>query len=147
MIIGAHSIIYSTNPDADRAFLRDVLKLGSVDAGGGWLIFGLPPAEVAVHPSDRDSLHELYLMCDDLAAFIADIEDQHAVCGPVSDQPWGLLTHIDLPGGGKLGVYQPRHVRPEPMTAEPKRPTAARPVTKARTRKAVKRPQKRRRRR
>ena len=98
VFIGAHSIIYSTNPDADRAFLRDVFKLPNVDVGGGWLIFGLPPAEVAVHPSDKDNQHELYLMCDDIEAFVAEMKTHNIVCGPVMDQGWGLLTRMTLPG-------------------------------------------------
>jgi hypothetical protein len=115
MIIGAHAIIYSTNPEADRAFLRDVIGLTNVDVGGGWLIFGLPPAELAVHPAEENDVHELYLMTDDVEGFIAGMTARDVVCGPLHDQPWGALTHIVLPGGGKLGVYQPRHARPEPM--------------------------------
>src|SRR5881227_2480671 len=115
MIIGAHSIIYSTNPDADRAFLRDVLKLTNVDVGGGWLIFGLPPAEVAVHPHEKNNVHEFYLMCDDVEALIADMKKRNVECSPVHNQGWGLLTQVTLPGGGKLGIYQPRHARPEAM--------------------------------
>ena len=118
MITGAHAIIYSKNPDADRAFLRDVLKLTNVDVGGGWLIFGLPPAEVAVHPSDKNDVHELYLMCDNVEAFVADMQKHNVVCDAVKDEGWGVLTHLTLPGGGKLGVYQPRHARPQPMSAE-----------------------------
>ena len=125
MIIGAHSIIYSTSPDADRAFLRDVLKLPNVDVGEGWLIFGLPPAEVAVHPFDQNDVHEFYLMCDDVKAFIAEMERHSIVCGPVSDEGWGLLTQLRLPGGGMLGIYQPRHARPQVMSASG--PTAERP--------------------
>ena len=117
MIIGAHSIIYSKEPDADRAFLRDVLRLPSVDVGGGWLIFGLPPAEVAVHPADANDVHEFYLMCDDVEALIAEMKRRGIACGPVHDQGWGLLTQVTLPGGGKLGVYQPRHARPKTMGA------------------------------
>jgi hypothetical protein len=117
MIIGAHSIIYSTRPEADRAFLRDVLKLTNVDVGDGWLIFGLPPAEVAVHPSHQNNVHEFYLMCDDVEAFVAEMEKQGISCGPVQNQGWGLLTQLRLPGGGKLGVYQPRHARPKPMSS------------------------------
>ena len=112
MIVGAHSIIYSRNPDADRAFLRDVLKLPNVDVGGGWLIFGLPPAEVAVHPSEKNDVHEFYLMCDDVNAFIAEMASLGVTCSEVHAQPWGALTEVTLPGGGKLGVYQPRHARP-----------------------------------
>ncbi|PYQ97492.1 MAG: extradiol dioxygenase [Acidobacteria bacterium] len=134
MIIGAHSIIYSTNPAADRAFLRDVLELRNVDVGGGWLIFGLPPAEVAVHPSDTNGVHEFYLVCDSVAAFVSDMRNQNVPCGPVTEQTWGLLTHVVLPGGGKLGVYQPRHARPEDMTAEPARAKSAPRATKKPTR-------------
>jgi hypothetical protein len=112
VIIGAHSIVYSKSPEADRAFLRDVLKLPNVDVGDGWLIFGLPPAEVAVHPSDRNDVHEFSLMCDDVEAFIASMQKANIVCGPVQNQGWGLLTQVRLPGGGRLGVYQPRHGRP-----------------------------------
>jgi hypothetical protein len=116
MITGAHSIIYSKNPEADRAFLRDVLQLTSVDVGQGWLIFGLPPAEVAVHPSGENNVHEFYLMCDDISAFAAQMKKNGIACGPVDDQGWGLLSQLTLPGGGKLGVYQPRHARPKPMS-------------------------------
>jgi hypothetical protein len=117
MIGGAHSIIYSTDAEKDRAFLRDVLHLPSVDVGHGWLIFGLPPAEVAVHPGDKNDVHELYLMCDDIKAFTAEMNKRSISCEPVQDQGWGLLTRLTLPGGGKLGVYQPRHARPKPMEA------------------------------
>jgi hypothetical protein len=133
MIIGAHSIIYSTNPDADRAFLRDVLKLTNVDVGGGWLIFGLPPAEVAVHPSHENDVHEFYLMCDDVQSLTAEMHKHDIVCSPVHEQDWGLLTQITLPGGGKLGIYQPRHARPKSMSAGT---TATRPAKHATTRRA-----------
>ena len=113
MIIGAHSIIYSSDPEADRAFLRDVLELTNVDVGEGWLIFGLPPAEVAVHPSDTNDVHELFLMCDDVEALVEDMSTHGIVCGPVQNRGWGLLTELGLPGGGKLGVYQPQHARPD----------------------------------
>ena len=113
MIIGAHSIIYSKKPDADRAFLRDVLKLPNVDVGNGWLIFGLPPAEVAVHPSGKNDVHEFYLMCDDVRALIAAMQKRGIRCGPAQDQGYGVFTQVALPGGGKLGIYQPRHARPK----------------------------------
>src|SRR5216684_3071857 len=116
MIVGAHSIIYSKKPDADRAFLRDVLKLPSVDVGDGWLIFGLPPAEVAVHPSDKNDVHQFYLMCDDIEALVREMKNRQIACGPVQDEGWGLLTHVVLPGGGKLGIYEPRHLRPKLMS-------------------------------
>ena len=115
MIVGAHSIIYSTNPDADRAFFRDVLKLPNVDVGGGWLIFGLPPSEIAVHPSEKNDLHEFYLICDDVNAFMAEMKAHGIACSDVHQERWGALTQVSLPGGGKLGVYQPRHARPEGM--------------------------------
>jgi hypothetical protein len=121
MIIGAHSILYSARPEADRAFLRDVLKLPSVDVGEGWLIFGLPPAEVAVHPSEENDVHEFYLMCDDVEAFIADMTKRGIGCAPAQNLGWGVLTQVTLPGGGKLGIYQPRHARPKPMAAKKKR--------------------------
>ena len=117
MITGAHSIIYSTNPDADRSFFRDVLDFTNVDVGGGWLIFGLPPAEVAVHPGEKNDVHEFYLMCDDVNALVETMKSRGVECGAIEDQGWGILTHVILPGGGKLGIYQPRHARPEPMKA------------------------------
>ena len=115
MINGTHSVIYSRDPEADRAFLRDVLGLPHVDAGDGWLIFGLPPSEVAVHPSDKNDTHEFYLMCDDIEELVREMKKNGVACDPVQDAGWGLLTRITLPGGGKLGVYQPRHARPKPM--------------------------------
>ena len=114
-ITGAHSIIYSKDPEADRAFLRDVLKLTYVDVGEGWLIFGLPPSEMAVHPSRKNDVHEFYLMCDDVKAFVREMKKRKIACGPPEDMGWGVLTHVTLPGGGKLGVYQPRHARPKGM--------------------------------
>ena len=116
MITGAHSILYSTNAEADRAFLRDVLKLTNVDVGDGWLIFGLPPAEVAVHPSDKNDVHKFYFLSDDVEALIAEMRTRGVETGPVQDEGWGLVTHLTLPGGGKLGIYQPRHARPEAMS-------------------------------
>jgi len=115
MIIGAHVIIASTDAEADRAFLRDVLGLAGVDAGEGWLIFGLPPAELAIHPANSNGVHELYLMCDDVDAFVADMASRGVACEQAADHGWGILTRLTLPGGGKLGVYQPRHERPAPM--------------------------------
>lgn len=113
MITGAHSVVFSTAPEADRAFFRDVLKFPHVDVGGGWLIFGLPPAEVAVHPSNENNAHEFYLMCDNIESFVAEMEEQEVPTEEVKDEGWGLLTHITLPGGGKIGVYEPRHPRPQ----------------------------------
>lgn len=113
---------------ADRAFLRDVLGLPHVDVGEGWLIFGLPPSELAVHPSSKNDVHELYLMCDDVSAFVATLQARGIRCEGARDMGWGVLTQVALPGGGKLGVYQPRHARPKP--ARPRRtaqPRAAQP--------------------
>ena len=112
MINGAHVIVYSQNPEADRAFFRDVLALPNVDVGGGWLIFALPPAEAAFHPGDNDS-HEFYLMCEDVKAFIAAMQARRVACTPIHEERWGSVTSITLPGGGKLGVYQPKHPRPQ----------------------------------
>jgi hypothetical protein len=109
MISGAHMILYSADAEADRAFFRDVLGFSSVDAGQGWLIFALPPAEIAVHPAPENGKHEIYLMCDDVAAAVQNLAQHKVDCDPVKDQGWGLLTHVSLPGGGKLGLYQPRH--------------------------------------
>ncbi len=117
MLIGAHSIIYSMKPDVDRALLRDVFRLPHVDVGDGWLIFGLPPAEVAVHPSEKNDVHEFYLMCEDIEAFVTEMRKRGVACRPVRDEGWGLLTQVTLPGGGNLGVYQPRHARPKAMVA------------------------------
>src|SRR5437899_2848437 len=146
MLIGAHSIIYSTNPDADRAFLRDVLTLPNVDVGDGWLIFGLPPAKVAVHPSNKNDVHEFYLMCDDVNALVAEMGRRRVTCSEVKDQGWGLLTQVSLPGGGKLGIYQPRHARPNvqtiPAGSAPAKRTARKSakkrIVRRATRKAVK---------
>ncbi len=121
MITGAHSIIYSKNADADREFFLKVLKLTNVDVGGGWLIFGLPPAEVAVHPSSNNDAHEFYFMCDDIKAFTDEMTKNKIQCSKIQDQGWGLLTQLTLPGGVKIGVYEPRHARPKTMTVK-KRP-------------------------
>jgi hypothetical protein len=109
-INGMHAIIYSVDPDADRAFFRDTLEFPVVDAGGGWLIFALPPSEVAFHPVENTVRHEVYLMCDDVQSEVDRLERAGVACGPVSDEGWGLLTSIKLPGGGALGLYEPRHV-------------------------------------
>jgi len=111
MITGAHSILYSQDADADRAFLRDVLDFPHVDVGDGWLIFALPPAEIGVHPA-RKASHELFLMTDDVRGLVKWMKKRKVACTAVKDEGWGLLTHVTLPGGGKLGVYEPRHPRP-----------------------------------
>ena len=113
MLIGAHAIIYSREPDADRQFFRDVLKLSNVDVGEGWLIFRLPPAELAVHPSVENGAHEIYLMCGNVEQFVAEMHVHGVPCDPVHNAGWGLLTRVLLPGGEKLGVYQPQHARPD----------------------------------
>jgi catechol 2,3-dioxygenase-like lactoylglutathione lyase family enzyme len=107
VITGAHTVLYSSEPEAVRAFFRDVLGFDAVDAGGGWLIFALPPAEAAVHPAERGGTTELYLMCDDLEATIA--ERGLETTRPISDERWGRLTAIRLPDGGELGLYEPKH--------------------------------------
>jgi len=113
MIIGSHSVIYSKDPDKDRAFLRDVLKSTVVDAGGGYLVFGFGPSEASVHEATIESpAHQLYLLCDDVEAFIADMKEHGISCGAVQDAGWGLITEVTLPSGGPLHVYQPRHARP-----------------------------------
>jgi hypothetical protein len=132
MIIGAHSIIYSTDPDADRAFLRDVLELTHVDVGDGWLIFGLPPSEVAIHPADTDGDHEFYLMVDDAEDFITEMRRHNIACTDPQDRGWGVLTQLTLPGGGTFHVYEPRHERPSGMPARSRtRSTAKRRSKKA----------------
>lgn len=109
MINGAHVIIYSRDAEADRAFIRDVLEFRGIDVGGGWLIFKLPPAEVAVHPAEEPQ-HELYLMCDDLEKTLADLKAKGVeVTRPPSDQGWGVLSAIRLPSGTELPIYEPRH--------------------------------------
>jgi hypothetical protein len=144
MLTGGHSIIYSRNAEADRAFLRDVLRLPNVDVGEGWLIFGLPPAEVAVHPSENNDEHEFYLMCDDVRAFVAQMQEHRIACSPVQDQGYGIFTQVTLPGGGKLGVYQPRHARPKAMAAAK---GSSRPASRSkggRSKKAARKPAKKR---
>jgi hypothetical protein len=118
MINGAHVIIYSKDAEADRAFFRDVLEYPSEDAGHGWLIFALPPAEIAIHPSDENDVHEFYLMCDDVLELIAEMTKRNVVCSPIDEQRWGSITRITLPGGGKLGIYQPKHASPLESTAK-----------------------------
>jgi catechol 2,3-dioxygenase-like lactoylglutathione lyase family enzyme len=109
MISGAHVVVYSKNAQEDRAFLRDVLGFKFVDAGHGWLIFALPPAELAFHPSDESQLHELYFMCDDLKAEIASLGKKGVKCSEIQEARWGSITKFSLPGGGTVGLYQPKH--------------------------------------
>jgi hypothetical protein len=136
MINGAHAIVFSTDADADRAFLRDVLALPHVDVGEGWLIFGLPPAEVAVHPADEGdgnggSTQELYLMCEDVEQLRERLIESNIESSDVSDQGWGLVTQVTLPGGSKLGIYQPRHARPEQVTSSSRAASGAKKQGKA----------------
>jgi len=112
MINGAHSILFSTDPEADRAFLRDVLGLVHIDAGDGWLIFGLPPSELAVHPAEQSAPPELYLLCHDVEALVQTLELGDVATTPIEDKGWGLVTEITLPSGLQLPVYQPLHPRP-----------------------------------
>ena len=135
MITGAHAIIYSAKPDADRSFMRDILDLPSVDDGGGWLIFGLPPSEVAVHPAEESGRHELFFLVADIAAFVARMKQQKIKCSAVETERWGVITNVTLPGGGTVGVYEPLHARP-PAAKSSRAATsprkAVRPTTSAR---------------
>ena len=108
MIFGAHLVVFSTDAEADRALLSDVVGFDSVDAGGGWLIFALPPAEAALHPAEAPGA-ELYLMCDDLAAEMRSLAERGVVFSDVEEARWGTITKIRLPSGGEVGLYQPRH--------------------------------------
>ena len=121
MINGAHVVLYTTDPEADRAFFRDVLKFPCIDAGHGWLIFALPPAEAAFHDLEKEvehndteqsARHELFLMCDDIAETLLELKAKHVPVSDVSEQRWGKLATIKLPGGSKLGIYEPKHARP-----------------------------------
>jgi hypothetical protein len=119
MINGAHFLLYSKDPDADRAFLRDVLGFKGIDIGHGWLIFALPPSEMAVHPASEPFVQShaghdllgfiLYLMCDDVRAVVAELEAKNVACAPIDEAPWGLKTSVKLPSGGEVGLYQPLH--------------------------------------
>jgi hypothetical protein len=135
-LIGAHAIVYSKDAEADRAFLRDVLALPSIDAGGGWLIFGLPPAEVALHPSDENDVHELYLLVDDVRALERALGKKGVVVGPLREERWGSVVQVSLPGGGRLGIYQPKHPRPTDTVARRAARTSARKASADRSRRA-----------
>lgn len=113
MIVGAHVVVASKNSEADYEFFREVLKLNSVDAGGGYMIFGLPTSEASIHQSDGNvPHHELYFLCDDVEAFVADLRERKVECGDIQDTGWGRLVQLTLPSGAPLHVYQPRHARP-----------------------------------
>jgi catechol 2,3-dioxygenase-like lactoylglutathione lyase family enzyme len=109
MITGAHIVIYSKDTEADRAFFRDVLGFTSVDAGHGWLIFAMPPAEAAFHPAEENGQHEMYFLCDHLKEEMAALAKKGVKCTKVQEERWGSITKLTLPGGGKLGLYQPKH--------------------------------------
>jgi hypothetical protein len=112
-IVGAHAIIHTSDAEGVRALLRDAIGLPFADAGGGWLIFALPPAEIAAHPGEGSARAELYLMCDDIEATVTELRARGVeTTGPVAEEAWGLVTGIVLPGGGSLGLYEPRHPRP-----------------------------------
>jgi|SRR5689334_4470745 len=114
MITGVHALIYSADAERVRALLQDVFQWPSVDAGGGWPIFAMPPSEVAVHPAHGgEPRQELFLMCDDLDATVAELAKRGVeLAQPITKQPWGVVTAIRLPGGGELGLYEPRHASP-----------------------------------
>jgi len=109
MISGAHVIVYSQDAEEDRAFFRDVLGFKSVDAGHGWLIFALPPAEAAFHPAEKNGNHELYFLCDDLKAEMDALAKKGVKCSKVHQERWGSITKVPLPSGGEIGLYQPKH--------------------------------------
>jgi catechol 2,3-dioxygenase-like lactoylglutathione lyase family enzyme len=109
MITGAHVVIYSKDPEADRAFFKNVLGFPSVDAGHGWLTFGMPGAEAAFHPLEKNDVHELFFTCDDLKAMMESLKKKKVERGPVHEERWGNVTRIKLPGGGEIGIYQPKH--------------------------------------
>jgi hypothetical protein len=111
-VVGAHSILYSKDAEADRTFLKEVLNFPNVDVGGGWLIFGLPPSEIAVHPGEEGSTQEFYLMVDDASAFVAEMKRHGRKTAELTTQPYGIMTSVALPSGHELGVYQPTHDRP-----------------------------------
>jgi catechol 2,3-dioxygenase-like lactoylglutathione lyase family enzyme len=112
MINGAHVVIYTKNPEADRAFFRDVLCFPSLDAGHGWLIFAMPPLEAAFHDARENDQHELYLMCDDIDVTLKDLKAKSVQVSEIKDERWGRLATFTLPGGGRIGVYEPKHASP-----------------------------------
>jgi catechol 2,3-dioxygenase-like lactoylglutathione lyase family enzyme len=110
LIIGVHAIIYTKEADQARSFFRDILKFPYIDAGFGWLIFALPPAELGIHPAARSTSHELFLMCDDIKAIVKELKNKGVkFTKPVNSEQWGLVTYIEIPGGGEIGLYQPKH--------------------------------------
>jgi hypothetical protein len=142
MLVGVHTVVRSTNPAADRAFLRDVLRLAAIDAGGGYEIFGLPPAELSVHEGEGGAGTDLHLMCADVAGFVVAMRERNIPCPDPNDVGWGVLTQITLPGGARVAVYEPRHARP----AAARKARSGRRKPKARTKRATRTTTKRRRR-
>jgi len=146
-IAGAHVIVYSANADADRTFLRDVLGFPHVDVGSGWLIFALPASEIAVHPAEKGGEHTLYLMVDDVTSFVARMAVRGVMCSAPQDQGWGVLTQVSLPGGGALGIYEPRHARPTwselPRARKPKARKSAKASKSSKTKSPKRRPARR----
>ena len=141
MLVGVHTVLRSTNPAADRAFLRDVLRLTAIDAGGGYEIFGLPPAELSVHEGEGGAAGtDLHLMCADVAGFVAAMRERSISCPDPNDVGWGVLTQITLPGGARVAVYEPRHARP----AAARRARSGRRKPKARKKRAARTTKKRR---
>lgn len=115
MITGTHAMIYNKDAEATRAFFRDVLELDYIDTGGGWLIFALPPAELGIHPTEGDGVHEVFLMCDDIRATVKDLKSKGVeFTQPIQDAGFGLMTSLRIPGGSELGIYEPKHPSPEP---------------------------------
>ena len=135
MINGVHALLYAKDADQTRAFLRDVLGLPYVDAGGGWLIFALPPGELGVHPEESEVHHELYFMCDDAAATVAELTAKGVKCSPVKDQGWGLVTAVEVPGAGRIGLYQPKHPTAVRLAKSVRMPVSRKPSLKSLSRK------------
>jgi hypothetical protein len=136
MITGIHTLIYANDADKVRAFFRDVLQFPSVDVGHGWVIFALPPAELGIHPTEGNMYHELYLMCDDVKSTVARLQRKGVQCAEIRDVGWGSLTSVTIPGGGEIGLYEPRHKTAIALAATKKSATrkrTTRAATRART--------------
>jgi predicted enzyme related to lactoylglutathione lyase len=138
MITGIHSLIYATDADKVRAFFRDVLEFPFVDVGHGWVIFAMPPAELGIHPTDGKVYHELYLMCDDVKATVARLQRKGVQCAEIRDVGWGSLTSVTIPGGGEIGLYEPRHKTAIGIAAAKKSPARKSASAAKRARKAPK---------
>lgn len=121
MITGSNTVLYTKRPEADRAFLLDVLGFPHVDAGGGYLVFAVTPSEISVQPHRKKDVHEFHLTCDNVRALVRALRRRRIRCGPIEALPWGDLTRVSLPGGGKLAVYKPRYERPKPLKRTPRR--------------------------